>query len=115
VPATVTLAVKSISKIFAGELIERAREIQSQWLALSGDDQVAGELPAATTDHERHLRAERNRTMRGPLTPDHLREALRRMRMEKAGGVGLLGLDRMQHPTGQERFGIKTGGKRLFR
>ncbi len=55
-------------------------------------------------------------TLRGPLTDDHLREALRRYKLERDGGfVGLLNLDRLQHPTGAERFGLRTMGKRLLK
>lgn len=167
VPVPVILAVKSVAKLFAGELIEKARKVQSEWLALSGEDQALipstttsvqssqenalrlkdpslahsssqwgglsndnaqtpvkmensadrGRtfLPSAKSEEEAEHRKEMNRTLRGPLTPDHLREAMRRIKMERAGGVGLLGLGRLQHSSGQERFGFKTGGRRLFR
>jgi transcription initiation factor TFIID subunit 11 len=105
------LAVRSVTKIYAGEIIERARKIQTQWLELSGEDQLTGlQSPPGSDDGENKPKEMR----RGPLTPDHLREAFRRIRLERNGNVGLLGLGRHQHPTGAERFGIKTMGKRLF-
>lgn len=163
VPVPVILAVKSVAKLYAGELIERARKVQSEWLILSGDDQAAilsnttsppslrlnieraasqsqpsvrlssiGDVQPLSdmgtenakritflsnpkSEEEAEYWKELNETKRGPLTPDHLREALRRIKAERDGGVGLLGFDRLQHSSGQERFGHKTGGRRLFR
>ena len=58
----------------------------------------------------------REETKRPPLLPEHLREAARRLRATQDGGmVGMMGLDRTQHPTGIERFGNKFGGKRVLR
>ncbi|KAI9744209.1 MAG: hypothetical protein M1818_002361 [Claussenomyces sp. TS43310] len=111
VPASVILAVKSVTKLYAGEIIERARKIQTQWLDLSGEDQTTG-LPSPPALEGEDKAKE---TRRGPLTPDHLREALRRIKLERDGCVGLLGLGRLQHANGAERFGLKTGGKRLLR
>ena len=49
------------------------------------------------------------------LRPDHLREALRRYKLERStGNVGLLGLARHNHAPGIERFGLKAVGKRLL-
>lgn len=49
---------------------------------------------------------------RGPLTPDHLREAVRRYKKDREGGsAGFVG--RSLH--GVERTAARTGGKRLFR
>ncbi|KXL49662.1 hypothetical protein M433DRAFT_36414, partial [Acidomyces richmondensis BFW] len=56
VPANVVLAVSAYTKLFAGELIEAAREVQAEW--------------EAECD-------------RGPLLPDHLREALRRYKKRR--------------------------------
>jgi transcription initiation factor TFIID subunit 11 len=51
-----------------------------------------------------------------PLRPEHLREAFRRHRLAKEGGLtGQLDLWKFQHQSGVERFGLKTGGKRLFK
>ncbi|KAK8153636.1 hTAFII28-like protein conserved region-domain-containing protein [Phyllosticta citrichinensis] len=49
---------------------------------------------------------------RGPLTPDHLREALRRYKRDREGGaMGFLGLSL----EGRERTAGRMGGRRLFR
>jgi transcription initiation factor TFIID subunit 11 len=49
---------------------------------------------------------------RGPLTPDHLREALRRYKKDRQGGsAGLGGLSL----GGRDRVASRVGGKRLFR
>jgi transcription initiation factor TFIID subunit 11 len=105
-----------VTKIFAGEIIERARAIQTQWLEASGESQVdVSEAKGAVTPWK-PLKEGEKEVRRGPLTPDHLREALRRYKMERAGGMaGLMGLDRLQHPTGVERYGIKARGRRLLK
>ncbi|KAK3648257.1 hypothetical protein LTR56_007670 [Elasticomyces elasticus] len=49
---------------------------------------------------------------RGPLLPDHLREALRRYKKRKAGGpVGFTGLSL----EGRENTATRMGGRRLFK
>lgn len=49
---------------------------------------------------------------RGPLLPDHLREALRRYKKSRAGGsVGYTGLSL----EGREVAAPRMGGKKLFR
>lgn len=64
-------------------------------------------IPADTPLLERL--AERDR---GPLTPDHLREALRRYKKDREGGaMGFLGLSL----EGRERTAGRMGGRRLFR
>ncbi|KAF3940733.1 hypothetical protein ABW19_dt0204703 [Dactylella cylindrospora] len=61
ISANVASAIGGFSKIFAGELVERAREIQQAW----GDDK-----PGA------------------PLLPEHIREAARRWRLENGKTAG---------------------------
>ncbi|KAF2141830.1 uncharacterized protein K452DRAFT_308885 [Aplosporella prunicola CBS 121167] len=64
-------------------------------------------LPLSTSLPDRL--AERDR---GPLTPDHLREALRRYKKDReGGGMGFLGLSL----EGRERTAGRMGGRRLFR
>lgn len=100
-PASVILAVKSVAKMFAGEMIENARKVQSEWLQL--------EAPEDGKPKEEESR-------RGPLLPDHLREAIRRYKMAKEGCLaGQLGLWQHQASSGVERFAVKVGGKRLFK
>ena len=53
-----------------------------------------------------------NILIRGPLTPDHLREALRRYKKDKeGGGVGFQGLSL----HGRENVAVRMGGRRLFK
>ncbi|KAH7323878.1 hTAFII28-like protein conserved region-domain-containing protein [Rhexocercosporidium sp. MPI-PUGE-AT-0058] len=111
VPPSVILAVKSAAKIFAGDLIEGARRVQSQWIEASGESQTGLPSPPAEGDtpKEKEMR-------RGPLLPDHLRESFRRHMLEGDGGlVGELGLWQHQQHSGVERFGVKVQGKRLLR
>lgn len=93
--------------------------MQSQWLDLSKTDEVGTELVKRIgppkSDEDAEYRKSLSIEQRGPLTPEHLREALRRIKLERLSSVGLLGLGRSQHSTGQDRFGIKMAGKRLFR
>ena len=110
-PASVILAVKSVTKIFAGEIIESARKVQSQWLELSQESQTGLQSPPSSDNDERW-----KEKRRGPLTADHLREALRRYKLErKAGNVGLLGLAKQQNSSGVERFGLRALGRRLLK
>ncbi|KAF4611381.1 hypothetical protein G7Y89_g15632 [Cudoniella acicularis] len=111
-PASVILAVKSVAKIFAGEMIEGARRVQTQWLEASGEDQATG-LPSPPAEGDKPKEKE---TRRAPLLPDHLREALRRYKLARDGGsAGQLGLWQLQQNSGVERFGVKVGGKRLLK
>lgn len=105
-PANVILAVKSVAKIFAGEMIEGARKVHTQCLEASRENESTGEP----------LRDGVIETKRGPLQPDHMREAMRRHRLTRDGGLpGQLGLWQQQQSSGVERFGIKAKGKRLFK
>ncbi|KAF3091931.1 transcription initiation factor TFIID subunit 11 [Orbilia oligospora] len=61
ISANVASAIGGFSKIFAGEMVERAKEIQKAW----GDDK-----PGA------------------PLLPEHIREAARRWRLENGKTAG---------------------------
>ncbi len=112
-PATVILAVKSAAKVFAGDLIESARRVQSQWLEISVESQTGLPSPPAESEGDSRTGKEKRR---GPLLPDHLREAYRRHMKEGNGGlVGELGLWQAQQHSGVERFGTKLGGKRLIK
>lgn len=61
VTANVGTVICGFSKVFTGEIIELALQIQKSW----GDE--------------------------GPLLPDHLREAWRRYKVERQGAVGFRG------------------------
>ncbi len=53
---------------------------------------------------------------RGPLRPDHLREAWRRYRASmQSHGAGTLNLWHAQQHSGVERFPIRTGSRRIFK
>lgn len=182
VPSNVVIAVRSVTKVFAGEIIELARRIQTEELHASVDDPAPNHdlqprhqntIPIPTTFIPRgpldpppsypnsqynsapgtsantpaggggggggeemdgegftkegkkreyndadweQLNENRMQPLRPPVSADHLREAVRRYRVEREGGlVGFMGLERTQHSTGAERFGNKFGGRRMMR
>jgi transcription initiation factor TFIID subunit 11 len=88
-------------------MIEGARRVQTQWLAT--DEESKNLLPTPPAEVEES-------TLRGPLLPDHLREAYRRHKLSGDDSlVGQLGLWQVQASNGVERFGPRAGGKRLFK
>ncbi|KAK5166598.1 uncharacterized protein LTR77_008141 [Saxophila tyrrhenica] len=178
VPANVVTVVNSYTKMFAGILIEEAREVQAEWMAVEreradGEGNVAfkrlkrahggGEIAEHDDEVEevrpkssgsgasmRNMKMEETSTPtdagtqpngppaakddaaaeglspggaaglsrsieecdRGPLQPDHLREALRRYKASHKGGtVGFTGLSL----EGREMAAPRTGGRRLFK
>ncbi|KAK2033023.1 histone-fold-containing protein [Colletotrichum zoysiae] len=114
VPPNVALAVKSVSKLFIGELIERARDVQGEWIKATGEKQSEAPTPPPKDEASQTQAAKEDR--RGPLRPDHLREAWRRYKMSGDGGwVGIQGLWHEQQQSGVERFPVRTGGRRVFR
>lgn len=89
-----------------GELIERARDVQLEWQAAAKRLPTGQALP-----DDAPMKKRINRRDRGPLTPDHLREALRRYRKEHpGGGAGYSGLSLV----GKEIAAARMGGRRLF-
>ncbi len=120
VPQSIITTVNGYTKIFIGELIDRARDVQDEWLAASptlptggpnvGNLAVEASNGAAQEGHtDVNVVHERDR---GPLTPDHLREALRRYKKDRdGGGVGFQGLSLQ----GKQAVAFRAGGKRLFR
>ncbi len=178
VPANVVTVVSSYTKMFAGILIEQAREVQAEWMAVekkraddeanpaykrlrrmdaevevpaqvngdedarpksSGSDRLSaivkkeqsstpteagtqpnGHVPEETSEDGEGvypggaggLSTSIEECDRGPLLPDHLREALRRYKKSRKGGtVGFTGLSL----EGREMAAPRTGGRRLFR
>lgn len=92
-------------------MIEGARKVQTEWLEISGESQTG--LPSPPAEDNVPIEKEKRR---GPLLPDHLREAFRRHMLEGDGGlVGELGLWQHQNHSGVERFAVKVQGKRLFK
>ena len=136
VPENVVLTVRTAAKVFLGDIIESARRIQGEWMDKLDEKQVDDGLltPAATPGREQQEptgtngdavaaaapteedEAIRKWHMRGPLRPDHLREALRRYKLAQEGGaVGLHDPWHQQQQSGVERFGTRRPGKRLFK
>ncbi|TQN69213.1 Transcription initiation factor TFIID subunit 11, partial [Colletotrichum shisoi] len=113
VPPNVALAVKSVSKLFIGELIERARDVQGEWIKATGEKQSEAPTPPPKDEASQFQAGKDDR--RGPLRPDHLREAWRRYKMSGDGGwAGIQGLWHEQQQSGVERFPVRTGGRRVF-
>lgn len=106
VPPSVITTINGYTKVFIGQLIERARDVQTEWMA-SATHLPSGEaIPATASVSERTLERDR-----GPLLPDHLREALRRYKKEcVGGGVGFQGLS--MH--GKEHTAVRNRGRRFF-
>ena len=107
VPPAVITTVNGYTKVLLGELIERARDVQLEWQAaaatLPTNEPLADDAPLVDRMKMQH---------RGPLMPDHLREALRRYRKDRDGGsAGFLGLSL----RGRETVAARAGGRRLFR
>lgn len=116
-PASVILAVKSVAKIFAGDMIEGARKVQEEWIG--SDDLLTEEIKKnmeKLPTPPKEIMDEVKQLPRGPLEPDHLREAHRRYKNSGEGGLaGQLGLWQLQQNSGVERFALKAQGKRLFK
>ncbi|KAI9707689.1 MAG: hypothetical protein M1836_000651 [Candelina mexicana] len=93
VPAAVITTINGYAKIFIGEIIEKARQVQTQNLAASSADGVV---------HEQD---------RGPLLPDDLREALRRYKRDGEATAGFQGISL----GGVFDTAVKSKGRRLFR
>lgn len=111
----VSTAVKAVAKLFAGEIIEAARNVQGEWIT-AGEKQTDLPSPPPSADDAGHdEKAEEPEVKRGPMRPDHLREAWRRYRVSgESRGVGVQQLWHAQQGSGVERFSTKTG-KRLFK
>lgn len=111
-PASVILAIKTVAKIFAGEVVGGAVKVQMEWIKNGADRQNSFKLEEPPVDKDEP----RKEVRRAPLTPDHLREALRRYRARREGGLaGHLNLYHAQASSGVERFGVKFEGKRLLK
>ena len=118
----VSTAVKAVAKIFAGEIIEAARDVQGEWV-LAGEQQSDMPTPprsSAAADHGEEepggtaMKTIRN-VRRGPLRPDHLREACRRYKLSgESRGVGVQQLWHAQQNDGADKFSTRTG-RRLFK
>jgi transcription initiation factor TFIID subunit 11 len=109
VPASIITAVSAYTKSFIGDIVDRAIDVQIEWQACED------KLPTGEPVKDDVATKERTKPdNRGPLTPDHIREALRRYKKDREGAsAGFLGLS--LQANGRENVAAKTGGKRLFR
>ncbi len=139
VPSSVVTAVRSVTKYFLTDLITRAQNIQDEWIAAGNENQVpgSGEWPGLVLsrgDPKVKELYEKQSTLaipewqpetadqilkeppKGPLRPDHLREAWRQYKSSAQGKTaGALDLWHAQQSTGVDRFPAKTGGRRIFK
>ncbi|KAF2503163.1 TAFII28-domain-containing protein [Lophium mytilinum] len=148
VPQPVIIAINGFTKVFIGELIDRALTVRDEWaaarthlpnpnippsllatafqrpsqfktdaVATPEDIKAAGlnipEAPLWEEIAKDKSFSDRVKDMdKGPLTPDHLREALRRYKRDReGGGAGVAGLSL----EGPERSAARMGGRPLFR
>lgn len=143
-PAVIT-SVNGFLKVFAGDLVETARQVQTERIAqrqIEGAQEArrVAALPAeegqvhrisklgtdtAFTDaadlssevlesarlHPNPLRVEQ--IDRGPIIPDDMREAYRRIKKNREGHS--IGIPAMSMLGGPEAVAPRTSGKRLFR
>lgn len=114
----VSTAVKAVAKLFAGEIIEAARNVQGEWIS-AGEKQTDLPTPPPSTDDadkdDEAEEAEQSEVKRGPMRPDHLREAWRRYKLTgESRGVGVQQLWHAQQGSGVERFSTRTR-RRLFK
>lgn len=111
----VSTAVKAVSKLFAGEIIEAARSVQAEWITAGEQQSDLPTPPASTNDAGNSGNEQEVDLKRGPLRPDHLREAWARYKASgESLGVGVQQLWHAQHGDGVERFSTQTG-RRLFK
>lgn len=133
-PPSVVTAVRSVTKYFLTDLIVKARRVQGEWSEVENEKQADVEYPGRILTRNPEAKekfdkqakewpweAEKEEVIlqeppRGPLRPDHLREAWRRYKTSLQGSsTGLQGLWHVQQHSGVERFPSKTGGRRIFK
>lgn len=113
VQGQISSSVRAVTKVFAGELIELARQVQTEFVRAGEKQTDLPTPPPGTAEAEAAARDESER--RGPLRPEHLREAWRRyQRCGEGRGVGTQQPWHAQQGDGVDRFSTKTG-KRMFR
>ncbi len=154
VPPSVITTINGYTKLFIGELVDRARRVQEEWTVaaalgaaaekdrkknISGTGTPAfvaspegvspkqathasqpssgtvvggGNTPPCVEPVSARLAELVHERDKGPLTPDMLREALRRYKKDQeGGGTGFVGLSL----DGRDRAAVRLGGKRIFR
>jgi transcription initiation factor TFIID subunit 11 len=117
--------MRAVAKVFIGDIIESARRVQGEWIERMDEKQTDLPTPPPTapatqdTNGEADSQQKESQTeeaRRGPLRPEHLREAVRRYRKGvEGGGVGMQWVFYQQQQGGVERFPTRTGGRRIFR
>ncbi|KAK4120973.1 TAFII28-domain-containing protein [Parathielavia appendiculata] len=124
VAENVVIGMRAVAKVFIGDIIESARRVQGEWIEKTGEKQTDLPSPPPTANPAPHADGETNNEAneakaddrRGPLRPEHLREAVRRYRKGfEGGGVGMQWVYHHQQQGGVERFSTRTGGRRIFR
>ncbi|CAK7274671.1 hypothetical protein SEPCBS119000_006291 [Sporothrix epigloea] len=139
VPSSVVTAVRSVTKYFLTDLITRAQNIQDAWIAANNETQTPDGKPwpgmvLSCGEPEVQALYEKQSMLaipewepesadlilreppKGPLRPDHLREAWRQYKASVLGKTaGALDLWHTQQSTGAERFPARTGGRRLLK
>jgi transcription initiation factor TFIID subunit 11 len=123
VAENVVIGMRAVAKVFIGDIIESARRVQGEWIEKLDEKQTDLPSPPAAGDaHNADGKAvtqakdQKAEDRRGPLRPEHLREAVRRYRKGfEGGGVGMQWVYHQQQQGGVERFPTRTGGRRIFR
>jgi len=114
-----------VAKVFIGDIIEAARRVQDEWIENTGEKQTDLPTPPTSVAGSPNTNGEQVTSQdtalvednrRGPLRPEHLREAVRRYRVGfEGGGVGMQRIWHQQQQNGVDRFPTRTGGRRIFR
>ncbi|GAP93189.1 putative transcription initiation factor TFIID subunit 11 [Rosellinia necatrix] len=110
-PTNVHQMMQVVCKMYLGDIVEAARDIQQEWIAL-GEKQT--DLEDDKLEPSTELSAHRRQA---PLRPDHLREAYlrRKATAENGGALGSLMVWNQQTQNGTERFAVRAGGRRIFK
>ncbi|KAI1415411.1 TAFII28-domain-containing protein [Hypoxylon sp. FL1857] len=111
-PTNVHQMMQVVCKMYLGDIVEAARDVQQEWIQL-GEKQVENpDDPMFKPENE--LSKYRRQA---PLRPEHLREAYRRRKAsaENGGALGSLLVWNQQTQNGVERFSVRAGGRRIFK
>ncbi|OTB00215.1 hypothetical protein M426DRAFT_15676 [Hypoxylon sp. CI-4A] len=110
-PPNVHQMMQTVCKMYLGDIVEAAREVQDEWVQL-GEKQT--DLPDDELQPMNELSKHRRQA---PLRPEHLREAYRRHKTstEHGGALGSLLVWNQQTQNGADRFAVKAGGRQIFK
>ncbi len=137
VPPGVVTAVRSVTKYFLTEIIANAQHIQDEWIAADGEKQAEAQWPGMVLSRDgpevRELYDQQaklaqpewepekaplilKKPPKGPLRPDHIREAWRRYKTTVQNhAAGTLALWHPQQQSGCERFTVRPGGQGIYK